>query len=356
MRMRVVGIGVCVIAVVGVGVTLLRWHSSQKNPSVKSVAKGHMAETPATELNNVATVRRQTVPTATGKITVSPPRELEQPTVKTPQVPIALPQDVSEGVRMITGQTNQKDYTVRVAAVHSLGGNLTKADVTGLYAFLKSGLSSHPELDVLSLDALKNDTLQTLIAQETLPSDLLPVILGMYRNSSMDVLWRDYCLQHVVMYYERRWKPDDAKRLDDSDRQEALKMYEEALGTSGNGFAGTALLGLARLSEEYPEIDRAKLAERSLTSAVNEQEDPATRITAVGLCGVLNKVEVLPVARVLAQTGENTPLRLASIGTIGLLGTADDLELMQSLADGSDEAAKKAAQVAVKRITMRKTK
>jgi len=45
---------------------------------------------------------------------------------------------------------------------------------------------------------------------------------------------------------------------------------------------------------------------------------------------------------------------VASIGTIGLLGAVEDLELLDSLAAGSDEEVKKAAKVAVKRLTFAK--
>jgi len=267
--------------------------------------------------------------------------------------PVVLPSDVSYGVRLIAGQTEQEDYTVRAAAIHSLPTNLKRVDVEGLYAFLRSRMDAHPDMDALSLNALKNDTMQVLIAQDALPKDLLAVMLALYRNPTMDILCRDYCLQHVALYYERRWNPADDARLADPDRAAALAVYEEALASKGSGFAGTALLGLSRLSEQYPEVDRARLGERSLAIALDEGTEPATRVTAVGMCGLLGKTEVLPRARILAQTGENTPLRLASVGSLGLIGEAQDLELVESLGAGSDEAVRKAAQVALKRLRAR---
>jgi len=354
MRLRHVVIGVCLITAVTVGIVVLRRCLPKQITPIAEVVKNR-SKPPALAQDKGTSVLTPIDP-ETGKPSVLSPHGQERSLIRRTPVPIVLPADVSEGVRLIVGQTSQKDYTVRAAAVRVLGGNLSRADIGGLYAFLRSGGRSHPELDELSLGALKNDVLQVLIAQEIIPSDLLPAILEMYRDPEMDILWRDYCLQHVSLYYERRWKPDNAKRLDDPDRLEALKAFAEALDSHDKWLAGTALLGLARLSEVYPEIDRAKVAERSLESALNEQEEPATRITAVGVCGLLGKAEVLPIARILAQTGESTPLRLSAIGTIGLLGVTDDLELMQSLADGRDVVMKKAAQMAVKRIKMRAQK
>ena len=347
--MRKRAIGVCVVCVVAVGVVVFQWHSPGQSTPIESTAKPPQpAEAlPAPNPNATEpTVVRASSATSPAK---SPGASATSAT-KSPPFPLALEPDVSESIRLIAGQTTRKAYADRAATVHGLGKTLSRADVTGLIAFLESGLDSHPELDVLSLNALKNDALEVLIAQDTLPSDLLPAILDMYGSPKLDVLWRDYCLQHLALYYARRWKPDDATRLDEPDRQATLKAYEDALATTGNGFAGTALLGLARLSEQYPEIDRAKVAERSLASALNEQNDAATRITAMGLCGRLGQKDVLPTARIVAQTGENTPLRLASIGTIGLLGTSEDLELMESLAAGTDEAVRSAAKSAIKRL------
>jgi len=293
------------------------------------------------------------------RLKVPSPSLAALPAAKPPHVElplIELPPGVSAGIRLIVGLTSQKDYTVRAAAVHSLGMRLSRVDMEGLYAFLKSRVANHPDLDVLSLGALKNDALQVLIAQDTLPPDLLQTILDMYRDPALDVTWRDYCLQHVAVYYERRWRPQDVSRLDDPDRQAVMKLYEEALASRVDGMEGTAMIGLVRLSERYPEIDRAGISVRALEAAQDEHRDPATRVTAMGICGLMGKAEALPAARILAQTGENTALRLASIGTIGLIGTADDLDLMQSLAAGSDVVVRKAAQAAVTRIQSRTQK
>jgi hypothetical protein len=49
------------------------------------------------------------------------------------------------------------------------------------------------------------------------------------------------------------------------------------------------------------------------------------------------KAEILPEARILAQTAEVFPLRLASIAVIGSLGNAQDKELLESLRAGPDK-------------------
>lgn len=306
--------------------------------------------------SNDGAVARAPGPAPAAKV----PTGASQPPAKQaakPPPPLALPPGASDAVRLIAGLTGQKDYAARIAAVHSLGKALSRVDVEGLYAFLMSRLDDHPGLDALSLGALKNDALQALIRQDALPPDLLPAMAGMWRDASMDATWRDYCIQHVAMYYERRWGPQDASRLDDPERKEAMALYDEALASRGDGFAGTAMIGMARLSERYPEIDKERLSKEALAAVQGGRgDDAATRVTAMGVCGLLKRTDALPTARILAQAGEDTTLRVAAIGTIGLIGTAEDLDLVQSLAAGSDEAVRKAAKVAEKRIQGRTQK
>jgi hypothetical protein len=263
--------------------------------------------------------------------------------------PLVLDPAVSDQVRLIAGLTAQKDYSERSVAIGRLGKNLPRADLEGLYAFLRSDPELYPDLDALSLGALKNDVLDALIAQESLPPDLLTTLLSIYRNPATDLLLRDYCLQHVAPYYERRWPIEDAGREKDPARAEALQVYDEALGVK-HTLAGTALLGMVRLSERYPEIDKTKLADRCLASALDDNEDVSTRITATGLCAALGQTNVLPVARVLAQTGEPIPLRLAAVNAIASVGTVEDLELLESLAAGSDGSVKNAALSALAKL------
>jgi len=290
---------------------------------------------------------------------VPAPLPREVPTAKTQssasvaRPPDAFPPGASRSVRLVAGHGRPNDYVTRMSTLHALGTRLSPADIDGLYAFLHSGVGDHPGLDKYEVNALKNDALQVLIAQETIPSGLLEEILGMYRDPAVDVLWRHYCLQHIAMYIQRRWPPADAGRTDDPDYRKALAAYEEALTIRGGGFAGTAMLGLARLSMEYPDVGPTRVGSVCLESALNEREDVATRVTAIALCGTLGQTNVLSRARIVAQVGEVMPLRLAAIGTFGLVWTMEDMDLMKSLAASGDHAISKAARTALGRLLER---
>lgn len=127
----------------------------------------------------------------------------------------------------------------------------------------------------------------------------------------------------------------------------------EALQEKENGIAGTALLALYRLVGKTSEADPAAIGKEALSLARDPASSVQTRVTAVGICGMTSQTAFLPDARVLAQTGEVIPLRLASIAAIGSLGTQQDKELLESLKAATDERLHKAADTALRKLKER---
>ena len=176
----------------------------------------------------------------------------------------------------------------------------------------------------------------------------------MYRDKTLDPTCRDYCVQHLSLYYESRWGIDDPTRQNSAERTELLKVYDEALNEPENGIAGTALTGLSRLSSRYPEIDRTWLSGRALALAQDSRSDVQTRIAALNVCGDTGNTAILPLARVEAQTAGTLPLRLASIAVLGQVGAQIDEELLQGLLSGNDKSVHLAAKVALKKLSQRR--
>ena len=260
--------------------------------------------------------------------------------------------NLPEAIRLICGQGDEKRYPARVAAVHQLGANLSAAEIQALVWLLHQKCASQGDLSQEALAAIKNDVLEILISQGQVPPDLGKEIVGMYRDRSSDFLWRDYCVQHFAMYYDRMW-PDaseagQAQVADDANRKEIVAAFGEALQERDNGIEGVALLGLYGLSGKCPEA--SKVGDQALAMAMDGTCAAQTRVTAVAVCGLTGKTAILPEARILAQTAEVLPLRLASIATIGSLGNAQDRELLQGLRAGPDERTYKALDAALKKL------
>ena len=284
-------------------------------------------------------------------VSAVPPRSNVHPPPVPSSVVVPAGPDWSKqtaSIRLICGQGDTKDYRARIVAVHQLGTGLSADDVQALYWLLHQKFATQGDLSPEAFAALKNDALEALLRQATIPSDLGKEMVGMYRDRTTDLVWRDYLVQHFPMYVERRWP--DANAPADPGRAEIFKAFDEALQEKDNGIAGTALLSFYRLVGKAPEADPATIGQNALALAKDGTCAVQTRVSAVGICGLTGQIAILPDARILAQTAEAIPLRLAAIATIGSLGTQEDRELLESLKAGSEERLHKAADAALKKL------
>ena len=253
--------------------------------------------------------------------------------------------------KVIAGLSTNDAIDARLRAVHHLGKRLSVKEIDALYWVLAQGAELQPDMDVLSVNSIKNDILGVLVDQEHLPADLVGKLGELYRDKVLDPTCRDYCVQHLSLYYESRWAVDDPARQNSPERAELMKLYDEALNEPENGIAGTALTGLCRLSARFHEIDRAWLSAKALALAQDSRSDVQTRIAAFGVCGDTANPAILPMARMEAQTAGTLPLRLAAIAALGQVGTPADVELLQGMLAGSDKSVHPAAKVALKKLT-----
>jgi len=279
---------------------------------------------------------------------LSPPKPIVT-TAKPPSTESRPASGSPDKIKLVAGLAGDKDYQSRINAVHGLGKNLTRQEIRSLYDFLASKPGQEP---LININAIKNDALSCLLNQETLPVDLGSRILGMYRDKSNDLMWRGYCVQFFGLYYQRKWKPGSAVG-NNTERADLAKAYNEALAEKDSEIAGTALLGITRLSSQYPEFDKKALSDTAFALLSDDKTSLPSRIAAMQICGTLQTAQALPAARMLAQTGEAIPLRLASIATLGSIGENQDISLLQGILAGSDTILGNAASEALKHLTNR---
>jgi len=177
--------------------------------------------------------------------------------------------------------------------------------------------------------------------------------VAMYKDKSHDAVWRNYTIQFLAPYYEKRWPAGSAVNMADPERQAILDTLWEALLEKDGPIAGTALIGVELLSRTHSEIDKGRMRKAACDLALDDACGVESRIAAIQICGMIDSREALPTVRTLAQAGEVTPLRIASIAALGRLGSSDDEDLLQSLAAGSEQYPRKAAEAALKRLRKR---
>lgn len=256
--------------------------------------------------------------------------------------------NMSPSVRALLGLNVDKgDRDARREALKKLTRTLAPDDVEAISLFLDFRYADNPELPSASFDALKNDALVVLLNQKQVQEGLGSKLTEMFRDEEHTTRWRDYSLQYLAQYYEEVLTPDSQEVA------EITNTYAVALDARSEKFAGTALIAVERLSRDHAEFDRQAIGDTALKMAISGNTCHDSRITALRVCAMMNKVEVLPQARILAQTGATMPVRLAAIATVGDLGDESDLEYIESLAASDDRRLQRASKTASESLKKR---
>ena len=257
---------------------------------------------------------------------------------------------LSDPVKALLGlDGEERNYSELLAEIHKLGVDLSDADVAALRELLKWPNDRFPaKMRPIEINAVKNDVLDKLLRQEELSAGLGIQIAEMAGNADNDSVWRDYCVQFMEPYYEKKLKVESLKvesegqgRQDAGDTEDELTVIHDAMFSAlderSDTIAGTALIGLELLSRTQEEFDREQIVEKAVEIASDWQASPASRLTALRLASQTSKeqgaeglAETVEVARTLAQTGETVLLRSAAIVTLGETGSEEDRELLES--------------------------
>lgn len=212
-----------------------------------------------------------------------------------------------------------EDYETMLGQVSALSENLSEKQIGDLYGFLKTPLQNFKGMEAPVVASLKNQVMEKLLEQQTLPPDYGTEMIGLYRNRSNDMLLRNFAVQHLDRYagaLEIRGGYDATS----SDAAKIRSAMDAASRETESSIGGTALLGMERLSKLDSKIDRAAIASRAATCAANASTHLQTRIAAVQLCGTMQIKSSANTLRSLANDpAANTVLRLSAKHSLSLL-------------------------------------
>ena len=222
----------------------------------------------------------------------------------------------------------------RLRQVHALPDNLSAADREAVARYLKYGENSDIEL------VIKNDLMNKLRNQKTLPPELTGMLLDLYSDRKQNITVRIYALQHLRPQYELT-------------RDAAIRQaFYDALNETDNEIAGGALLALRYLCAEYPnEFDTAVISRRAAEIAQDGNVNNLTRLSAVQVAAMLGNAEIEPAIRSLAENA-STPLtlRLSAIAGLGQLKRPESRPTLEQLARNKGPEGK-AARMALKKFS-----
>ena len=220
----------------------------------------------------------------------------------------------------------------RLRQVHALPDDLSAADREAVARYLKYGENSDIEL------VIKNDLMNKLRNQKTLPPELTGVLLELYSDRKQNITVRIYALQHLRPQYELT-------------RDAAIRQaFYDALNETDNEIAGGALLALRYLCTEYPkEFDTAVISRRAAEIALDGNVNNLTRLSAVQVAAMLDNAEIEPAIRSLAENS-STPLtlRLSAIAGLGQLKRPESRPTLELLAQNKGPEGKAARMALIK--------
>ena len=198
------------------------------------------------------------------------------------------PEDVSAAVAAVCGHeaATANRYEARNAALCSLSRcrDLNADNVQALMDYLRT---TGGALRVEREAALKNDVLNLLRNQSTLPDGLVDLLMEMFACNEQPSVVRDYALQHL-----------GALQKDDFDAQRRWScrdLFVAAAKDIREPFAGTALYSLAA-TEQMSKAQETKLR-RLTVAACGTESNPLARMSALQLAGERGYREVLPIVR-----------------------------------------------------------
>jgi hypothetical protein len=230
--------------------------------------------------------------------------------------------------------------------------NLSDADQQGLYTFL---LRRSPLDEGQQGHVLKNELLNALCALNPPPANLGSLLAQVYRDRNQNAVLRDYAVQHLVSFYKQIERVSGTERESwRSEQAQARDVLWEALSETDTSIAGTALLGLAQLSEERPDaFDRERIGAVALQLSGEGGAGELTRIAALQVSARLGVNDARPVLMQTAQQGQSIPLRISAIGALGVLGGSEAVPLLNGFLEGPEERLKLPARRALQQIQLK---
>ena len=262
--------------------------------------------------------------------------------------------EASTAVAIVCGAdpTTADRYEARNDALRSIARrrDLPEKDVAALVAYLRSKDNA---MRVERVAALKNDIMNLLRSQEPPVEGLAETLIVMFEgrgisthNSSTPnspthphppaVL--DYCIQHLGAMLDE---------LDEKGRLRGRAVLAKAATRTKQPYAGTALYSLAEGARATPAQDKEL---KGLALALCKPgANHAARIAAIQLAGERGFADALPILReTLSAPSRDAVLDTVCIGSIGHLGNADDIALIERFKGDARRSA--AVDAAIKRI------
>jgi hypothetical protein len=203
-------------------------------------------------------------------------------------------------------------------------------------AFLKHSLG-----DANLAAHVRNEIANRLLSLAQPDPAVAEILVAAVNDANQPGMWRDYALQHAARAINLHRDPSVVLAL----------LREKASGA--DAMAGTALVNLETVEAAHPEVS-VDIARLAAGLAGNAQAALPTRITALAMIGSRGMREQADVVRAIAASGGEPALVRVALATLGLIGEANDLPLVERHLTDANRGIVLAAEGAATRLRAKK--
>ena len=228
-------------------------------------------------------------------------------------------------------------YAETLEEFEAMGEHLALEDVKRIGSWLIQG--SCGELTHPQCLSFKNIVLDKLVNQREAANAIGPILIEVYNvELNRDEVVGDYIVQHLKPYYELIVNMGLTNDTGIPMVEDVEAIFWSATEQTHCSIAGTALLGMTRLSHTCPaSFDEADLGTRCLDIVNNPNSAAVAKIGALQAATMLGSADIINPARQLAVGSDDFVLRVSSIAVLGQLGDASDVELLYQMSLGAED-------------------
>lgn len=166
----------------------------------------------------------------------------------------------------------------------------------------------------------KNQVMDELLNQATIPADYAKEMIALFRDRSQDVHTRNFAVQHIGLYAEalnRRGAYGAAS----AEAGKLRRALDEASRETGCTVAAAAFRALADLAAFDTRIDGRGLERRLVACVGDAAAAPAVRVMAIQVCGERRvDAAVSELRRVLRDPASTVVLRQSAAYALRCMG------------------------------------
>lgn len=236
----------------------------------------------------------------------------------------------------------------RVNIVHWLSRDLSADDISSLFEFLAKPNDTR-EKNIAGLHFLKNEIWERLRSQSRPPANFTQMTIRVIEDPRQDIVTRDYAIQHLASWYEQG-------ATDAPDAKTRIQSVLIQMTKQNSTLAATAILALQHLSELpldapfQPDESVDSFGNTALRIATSGKASAAMRITAIQICALQGKKEIVPLLESLAETAGRPALQISAIAALGKLGAPKDVLFLRHLEAENNEQLRPAITAALKQL------